>query len=289
MQMLLFLFYFVGFCMAKIFPVKWLYCFAESLASLYYKFAEKDKEVIGENLKIVLGKDVSQDILDEKILNIFKNFARYLTDFFKVTSYSREQILANVDFRNKKYLDDALLKNKGIIMLTAHLGNWELGGAVIAALGYPISAIILEHKNVWINKLFRRQRTENDVKCIPLGMQLKQCFRVLKNNEVLAIAGDKDYSGTGKETIFFGHKAKVPQGAALLSAKTGAPIICCMLIRKEDNSFTMYNEKPIWPENSGDIDRDSNESMNRYIEIFENYISEYPDQWYAFDSIWKKT
>ena len=84
-----------------------------------------------------------------------------------------------------------------------------MGGAVFAALGYPVHAIVLEHKDKRINDFFINQRLANNFKSIPIGLKLRECYRVIKRNEALAIAGDKDYTESGEYVDFFGKKALI--------------------------------------------------------------------------------
>jgi KDO2-lipid IV(A) lauroyltransferase len=172
--------------------------------------------------------------------------------------------------------------------LSPHLGNWELGAAIVAALGYTTSAIVLEHKDKRINDFFTRRRTDKRVKNIPLGIQLKKCFGVLGNNEILAIAGDKDYTSSGNLVDFFGRKALMPKGAAFFSLKTGAPIVVTSCVRKKDNTFRLTFEEPIKPQLTGERGKDIRILMGEYLSLFERRIREHPDQWYAFQKIWNQ-
>jgi len=285
---MLYFLYCIGFFLIRILPLKVCYGAAEVVARFYYVFSRKDKEALRENLRVVLGEDASPEEIDAYILGVFRNFGKYLADFFKFFRLSKEYILEHIEIKGLHYLDKYLSEGKGLIIVAAHLGNWELGGFVVGVMGYLFNEIVLEHKDRRINDLFVRQRRANNIKVIHFGMQLKQCFKALKSNELLAIAADKDYTGNNECVDFFGRKAFLPKGAAVLSLRTGAPIIACSLVRNTDNTFKMVFEEPIKHERTGDDEKDMKAIMEGYLAIFEKHIREYPDQWYVFEKIWEQ-
>ena len=279
--------YLTGFKIADILPLKGCYILAEVVAWLYCTFARKDRKIIAENLRVILGEDVSEKEVKQYMYRIIRNFAKYLADFFKSVSIPREQILNSVTVKNSHYVDEALKGGRGVIIYTAHIGNWELGGAAIAQLGYPISAIVLEHSDQRINKLFKNNRDIKGLKGIPIGMSVKKCFKVLRNNELLAIAGDRDYTGGGIEVDFFGRGSIMPKGAAVLSLKTGAPVIPTFLVRQEDDTFLLEFNEPIKAIQSGNSKKDIKELMNQFVHVLESHVLRYIDQWYIFEKLWK--
>lgn len=285
---MLYVLYRVAFFLTNTLSIRAGYALATAAARIYFMFSGKDKKALRENLRMVLGGRTSPAVIDAHVMGVFKNFAKYLADFFRFSKMSEDYVLEHIELEGVHHVDECLSEGKGAIMVSAHLGNWELGGAVVAALGYPISAIVLEHEDKRINDLFVRQRAINDMKIINIGMQLKQCFKVLRSNELLAIMGDKDYTGNTECVEFFGKKAFLPKGAAVLSLKTGAPIVVCALVRKEDDTFKFQFERPIKHERTGDHDNDVKGLMRMYLAVFERYIRERPDQWYVFGKIWKQ-
>lgn len=278
--------YVTGAFLAKILPLKVCYAVAGLVARLFFMFSEKDKEELRENLRVVLGEGADEASINEHIIRVFRNFAKYLADFFRFPVFTEERISKNIKMEGREHLDECLAGGKGALLLGLHLGNWELGGAIVGALKYPISAIVLEHGDRRINEFFVRQRIINRLRSIPVGVQVKECFKVLKRNEVLAVVGDKDYTSSGIYVDFFGKKALMPRGAAVLSLKTGAPIVFCALIREKDNTFKLCFEKPIRYTPTGDHGKDVRALMGEYLRIFEKYIRKDPDQWYAFRKIW---
>ncbi len=285
---MLYLLYLVGGFITRIIPVTICYFLAEIVGRVYYLFAKNDRVELADNLRIILGKDKDEKLINKHIRRIFVNFGKYLVDFFKFSRFTKEYLTKKIKMIGVERLNDYIAEGKGVILVSLHLGNWELGGAVLAAMGYPTNAIVLEHKDKRINAFFVNQREINNMKGIPLGFQLKQCFKVLKNNEILAIVGDKDYTLTGEYMEFFGHEALMPKGPAVLSLKTGAPIIACCVPRNEDDTFNFVFDAPEKYTPTGNFDEDVKNIMKSYLAIFEKYIKNYPNQWYAFKRVWKQ-
>lgn len=278
--------YFAGFYMARALPLRVCYALAEVFARIYWAVAREDRQSIRENMKVMFGDTLTEKEIDGHVYGLFRNFAKYLVDFFKFPKFTRDEVYRTVEVVGTENIDKCLAAGKGAILLSMHLGNWEMGGQVIGALGYPLHAIALEHGDKRINDLFLRQRGMNDMKVIPLGIQVKQCFNVLKRNELLAIVGDKDYTSNGEYIEFFGKKALIPKGPAFFSLKTGAPILITVVVRKSDDTFRLSIEKPISFEPTGDRDKDITAMMREYLKVMESYIRETPEQWYAFRRVW---
>ncbi len=285
---MLYYLYIIGIILIRVLPLRALYALAGLVARLYCACSRQDKEAIRDNLGVILGGDATSAKIDSHVQSIFRNFAKYLVDFFKVRKLRKKEIDRFVKIEGIENIDRCLAEGTGAVLLSIHIGNWEMGGAVIGALGYPVSALVLEHGDKRINDLFVKQRVSNGLKVIPVGIQVKQCFRVLKNNELLAIVGDKDYTSNGEYIDFFGKKAFIPRGPAVLSLRTGAPIVICALTRERDNTFKFKFEKPMRYTPSGDREKDVKAFMEMYINVFESYIKKYPDQWYAFRRVWEQ-
>ena len=262
------------------------YKLADIVSDIYYFFARNDRENLQCNLRIALKTD-DKKIINAHIKNIFRNFAKYLVDFLRFEKLDNDYILSHVKLEGKENLDKARAKGKGAIVLTAHIGNWELGGGVVASMGYPLYVIALDHKDKRINDLFLHQRASVDVKVIPIGAQIKSCFRVLKKNWLLAIVGDRDFTNHGIKIAFFGQPTVFPKGPAVFSLRTGAAIIPTFVIRTENDAFKIIFEEPLEIKPTGNEAEDIKAIMQSYIAVIEKYVRSFPDQWCAFKKVWE--
>jgi len=277
--------YRLGQFIALSLPLKFAYCVAMRISDLHYFFAKNDRQTVGQNLKTIFPEKSEKEIAKIRI-TVFRNFAKYLVDFFRFSKLDKHYIEKNIRVENKEYLDQALSKEKGVITLTAHLGNWELGGVIISLLGYSFYAVALPHKHKKVDTFFNQQRQSKGVKVIPLGRAVRQCLDVLKRNQVLALVGDRDFSEKGIILDFFGKQTFFPEGAAAFSLKTGARIVPGFMVRNADDTFTLRFEKPLEFKPSGSRNVDISNLIKQYKVIFEDYIRKYPDQWYMFRRFW---
>lgn len=284
--MLNYILYRIGQLIALYLPLKIAYQIALFVSDLRYLFSCKDRRIAKDNLKAIFPDKSDREIRKIRI-RIFRNFAKYLVDFFRFSKLDVQYIKENIKIENIHYIDEALSKGKGAIIVSAHLGNWELGGVVVALLGYPFWAVALPHKYKKIDDFFNHQRGIKGMKVIPLGKAVKRSLEVLRENSVLALAGDRDFSEKGIVLHFFGKPTIFPQGPAALSLKTGATIIPGFMIRNREDSFTLRFEKPLNFTATGDRNNDFRELTTQFKDIFEEYIRKYPEQWYVFRKFWK--
>ncbi|MDD2689834.1 MAG: lysophospholipid acyltransferase family protein [Candidatus Omnitrophica bacterium] len=266
-------------------PLNVAYKIAIFFSDLHYIFANKDRRRIKENLNTIFPKKSSREIRRLRI-RMVRNFAKYVVDFFRCEKLDKEYIAKYIKIENMHYFDQALSRGKGVIVLTAHLGNWELGGVVLALLDYPLWVVARPHKDKLVDNFFNFQRQRKGVNVIPLGKAVRASLNLLKENKMVALAGDRDFTEKGIIMDFFGKPTILPEGPAALALKTGASIVPGFMLRNENDEFTLRIEKPLEFSPTGDKKKDLSEIILRYKNIFEDYIRKYPDQWYMFRRFW---
>ena len=282
------LLYKIGSFVVLRFPLRFSYGIACFLADLHYFLYVRERHYVIENLKVILNKPSGGKELRSIARKVFRNFAGYLVDFLRFSELDSDYVKNFVKLEGLSNVEDALKKGKGVIMLSAHIGNWELGGYLLGKIGYPMNAVVLAHKNEKVNNFFKNQREMGNFKSIEIGAGLRGCYRVLKNNELLALLGDRNFSNTGLRIDFFGHPALMPKGPAILSIRTGACIVPTYIVKEKDGTFKMTFESPIYPESGPDEDAAVERLMKRYLPSIENAVRRHPDQWYVFKYFWGK-
>jgi len=238
--------------------------------NLRYVFPEKEKAVIKSYARLT-----------------FRNFGKYLADFFRFDKFDREAMEKEVTIVGQENLDGCLKKGKGVIFVSAHLGNWELGAVVIALLGYKLNAVVLSHGSAKVDSLFVRQRENKGVKVIPLGRAAACCLRALRRNEMIALVGDRNINETGVRVPFFGKEVSLPRGPATLCLRTCAPIIPVFLVRTKENRFCLIFDRPIFGIEEGDKEEKIKRVTEKFVKVIEAYIRKYPAQWFMFHPIWR--
>jgi Kdo2-lipid IVA lauroyltransferase/acyltransferase len=270
-------------------PLSWAYAIAVLIADGHYFFSKNDRHAVEANLKVILNVE---DVPSWKVRRVFRNFAKYLTDFFTMTKHLNDDFIkTKIHINNIDVLNDVLKHGKGGIIMSGHLGNWEMAGAVAARLGYPLSVVALPHKDPRVNKFFNAQREYFGAMVIQSTTAVRRCVEQLRNNRLVAILGERDFNHHGMRMEFLGRPTMIPKGVAMFSLKTGAPIIPSFFIRKDNDHFESTFCDPIYPPaiDQGKItDEDLQNVIKQYIHIIEDEIRKDPTQWLMFREFWIK-
>ncbi len=264
-------------------PLSLSYSIAVLLADCQYLLSKTDREAVRANLEIILNTD---KVPAGTVRNVFRDFGKYLADFFTMTNrIDKKFIKESVQISGIEYLNEVLRKGKGGIILSAHLGNWEMGGSVLSLLGYPLSVVALSHKDGRVNTFFNSKREFFGTIVIQTNVALRRCLTHLKRNRLVAILGDRDFGHHGLTMDFLGRKAIIPSGAAFFALKTGAPIIPAFFLRTPKDNFYINFEEPIYPPslNGKTIsDQEIKDFIKKYLPLIEKRIRQNPSQWLVF-------
>ncbi len=262
-------------------PLKLAYKIAIVFSDIHFVFADKDRAEVFANLKAIFPEKSIKEIKKIRI-QIFRNFAKYLVDFLRFQEVDKEYINRRIKIDNIRYLDEALKKGKGVVILSAHIGNWELGGIVVSSLGYPLSGVAMPHKSKKVNEFFNTQRQRKGLKVISFGKAARTCLRLLEENKMIALVGDKDFTKeAGVVTDFFGRPSYMPKGPAAFALKNGSTIIPVFVLRNPDDTFIIKINKPI------DCSSNSIEEItSKCTKEIEQIVKNHPEQWYMFKKFW---
>lgn len=269
--------------LTRLLPISISYAVAVFLADMQYLLSRTDRESVRHNLCCIMN---TSQVPSRVVREVFHYFAKYLVDFFTLTKrINKEFISKSVDITGVENLNDVIAKGKGGVIVSAHLGNWEMAGAVLGLLGYPLSVVALAHKDDRVNAFFNARREYFGARVIQTNVALRRCLDHLKRNRLVAILADRDFGHHGLLMDFFGRKAMIPKGAALFSLKTGAPIIPAFFLRAPLDRFKIVMMKPIYPpvlDEGGISDQQIEKLVNEYLHHIEDQIRKHPSQWLMF-------
>ena len=288
--MAFYLLYRLGYLLCALLPRRLCYWVARRLADLYSKRRSKDWEAVRKNLEVVLG---TTDVPSQKIREVFENFAMYLVDFFRFQRLTQKEVQRRVRIEGLERMQQALREGKGAIGLTAHLGNYELAGAVLSLLGMRVSGAVLTHQNTRVDRFFTYQRAKVGVVSIPIQKIGRKAFfeeslRVLRSDGILGLVADRDFFQHGIDLPLFGKVMKAPTGAAAFSLRTGAPILPSFLVREPNRNYRFVIESPIRCPQGVSREAAIRSVTEDCLRVMERYIRQYPTQWYMFhQEFWK--
>ncbi|MFN2351980.1 MAG: lysophospholipid acyltransferase family protein [Kiritimatiellia bacterium] len=256
------------------------------LADVFFVLDRRGRRAVIANLSRILkhqGRTVTQRELTRMCRRNFENFGKYLVDFFRFARFQPDQIGQLVQIENMEALEQARAHNKGVILVTAHFGNWELGGAVLTTLGYELSAVFQPERARSVNRLFQQRRAGRGIHGIELGKAARSVIKVLKNKGMAAMLADRDFSGERATIDFFGAPAHLPSGPARMAQRTGAPVVPMFMSHKPDDTFVLRAYPPIIPTANTTV-----EDIHRQIrDALEHAINQNPLQWFIFEDFWR--
>jgi KDO2-lipid IV(A) lauroyltransferase len=209
-------------------------------------------------------------------------YGKYLVDFFRCERLSESDVRNMVSIEHPEYLEQVKKLGRGVLITTAHFGNWELGGAALTALGCDIHAVEMPQRNAKLNNLLQNQRAARGIKLLPMNSAIS-IMKCLKRGGMVAVLADRDFSPRNDRVPFFGLPARMPVGPAWLSHRTGAAILPSFLFRLEDDTFLLRFYPPILPEQEGSVQA----IRRKMVSVLEREIGERPCQWFIFEDFWK--
>lgn len=259
---------------------------ARVLAFLFYRWWAADRRNLIANLTVVFEGDTAK--ARKTSLKLFQNYGRYLIDYFLLPQLPPEKLK---DYycppRGEAYLRQALQKRKGALLLTGHLGNWEMGGILLRSLNYPLNIVTLPHNTERANDLIKGLRQEKQIRTIEVGgspLSTLNILAALKRNEVVALLADKVFWGKSAGVAFFGHEVTFPLGPYLLAQASGAAVLPVFMLRSPKGRYQGYIEPPL-AMGPATEETMATEALGQFVGLFERYIRRYPDQWYNVDRL----
>lgn len=268
-------------------PRRFTYWLALRIGDRFFTRDAKGRKAVMANLAHILqarNLKPSEQTLTRMARRTFQLFGKYLVDFFKYSRMTLPEVKKLVSIEHLDHLAQARQMEKGIIFITAHIGNWELGGAIMTALGYRLNVVFLPQRLDKINKLFDQQRKQRGLKLLPIGHAARGVLRALKNKESVGMLADRDFTAHHQLTPFFGKPARLSSGPARIALQTKAPILPIFVIRQKDDTFLLRFYPPIVIREDSTLD----EINIKIVEVMEKEIAQNPTQWFIFENFWKE-
>ena len=253
---------------------------AERIADLQRRWSATDRRAVQANLSLILGAPIPAH--SPLIREAFRNFGRYLVEFFTSHRVQRPEVILD----GYEHLTDTLRRDRGTILLTAHLGNWELLGMWLHRSGIPLTAIALPHQDPRMDRLFNEQRRRCGVNVIPLGPEAaRRSLQTLRQGGLLGLLADREFADNGIRVTLCGRDVIFPRGPATLSLRSRSPAVPTFLIREGIGKFRLSCEPPIWPPSHGFPGASIQTLTQQYAAVIERYLKRFPEQWLVFQPV----
>ncbi len=279
------------FMVAKFLPLKICRWIGRTVALTVYIFSKRDRRGIATNLSIALDIPADSVRVRQIVRQMFANYGEYMADFFRLPQLPPQKadtVFAGLE--GEKFIKAALSQGKGVILLSAHIGNWEFGGTMVRHASYPLAVVSLPHNSAPTNALVNRMRGAKGISVIEVDASPFSAIPILKHlrqNGVVAMIGDKDFFGNGKVIPYFGKPVRFPIGPVTIAMTSGAALIPAFVLKRSNGTYFGVLEDAIPITTKGTRDQAIQANLEKVAAIFERYIRNYPDQWYNPDPIIK--
>ena len=281
--------YYLGRCLAFIIyllPLRAGLIIAAFLGRVVFGLVPKYRDLAISNLKLAFP---DKDGLEIKriAVRVFENIGKIGVELINFPKINKSNLDRFVTVENIGVFDQAMKKGKGLIVLTAHFGNWELLAMTIRLKGYPGAAVgrkLYFHK---FDRFLNQLRKSGLVNVIDRTESPRRFLKVLRANEVLGMLADQDVDSVeGVFVNFFGRSAYTPIGPAVLASVSGAQLVPVFIVR-EGFKHRFIVEEPIELTDTGNKEADILANTQKWSNVVEAYIRKYPDQWVWMHRRWK--
>ena len=243
------------------------------------------REALTANLAQVLGPGTGPRELRRAVQQGFASYGRYWVEAFRLEELTAADLRERLRIEGREHIDTALAGGRGAIFASPHIGNWDAGGAWLAAVGYPATAVVERLKPAELYERFAVYRRALGMELLPLdhgAETLRGVVRALRANRLACLVCDRDLTGGGLEVRLFGARAVMPGGPASIALRTGAPLLPCSVYHdRRPGYWRAVVHPPLVPERSGDTRKDTFALTQRLADEFEDLIAAAPIQWHV--------
>lgn len=255
---------------------------------LWYRLDARHRHVALENLVRAFDGDKSSAEIEDLARRCFEQFATTATEACLLGSLPKEWFFERVAIEGKDHFLAAHERGKGVLLLTGHFGNWELMGLVPAVYGYPIAVMARTTDNSGIERELTHLRRRFGNHVIPKRAALRESVRTLRSGGVVAILIDQNVAEReGVFVEYFNRPACTTPSLALLALKTDATVLPGFCVRSDDGTHRVVVEPPVPIVRTGDRALDVVVNTQRFTDVIERYVRQYPDHWLWMHRRWK--
>ena len=259
----------------------------ERMGDLAFDLVRKRRDLVKQHLGRVFGNEYEPDALHKLARNVYRQLGRLATEHARLLAAETTDIRDRITVIGDDHIGQARRQGKGVILVTGHFGYWELLGASVAALGYPMAVVAKDQHNPAVNALIIKGREKLGMEVISMAAATHAIMRTLRRNECVGLLMDQDAGPGGTFVDFLGLEASTYQGPALFALRSGAPIIPCFIIREGAERHRIVFESPIEAVPTGDETADIQRYTQAYTAVLERYVRMYPDHWFWVHRRWK--
>ena len=257
------------------------------ISRMFHHLIPRQRLIATYNLRRAFPEKSEAEILGI-VQNVYRNMGIVAAEFFDIPRLTKENIAAQVEAEGVENCEKALAKGRGLLLFSAHFGNWELEAAAAALLIKPAVVIYRPLDSPLLDHLILRVRSATGN--IPLAKDhaMRPMLRTLKQNGILGILIDQNMAWyEGVFVDYFGRPACTTDGLALLALHTEAPVLPAYMVRLADGRYRLVFGPEVEVIRTGNRDADVLTNTQRFTKVIEQIVRRYPDQWLWVHQRWK--
>jgi len=260
---------------------------SRGLAGIWFICDGRHRRVTINNLTYVFGYEKSPIEIRRMARRVFANIVMILFEVGWLYRCQPGEMAANIRFEGLDHLRRAYKKGRGVLVLTGHLGNWELLANAAGFLGYPINVVYRPLEFEPLDYFFGQLRSRQGAHLLPKAQAMRGILRKINGKELVGILLDQNTSRqAGVFVDFFGKPACTNKGLALVAKRRKVPVVPIFMVREGDKyRMIIRPEVPLIV--SGDNVRDAEANTRQYNRVLESMIRRYPEQWFWVHRRWK--
>ena len=268
-------------------PLRLGHWLAERIADRVARRRPQERAIVRDNIRQALGRDPGIEELDRMAIEAYRCMMKNYFDLFWMPARSFAEISGKVDTEGWENLEQAVHLGRGFIVGALHYGCPELALQAVPLVGVPCYTPAEHVKPERLFQYLCRLRAAHGVNLMPVDGPLTELVRALRRGEGIALALDRDPTDSGRVVEFCGKPAKLPDGAAQLALRTGAPVLVVFSRRLPRGRYSLRLLPPILfsPLKRPD-DAAVEQAMRRILGVVEEELRKDPSQWVVFRPIW---
>ena len=270
-------------------PRAWAYALAVVAARFAWWFSPLARPRLEYNLKVACPELTPLELRKLSWLN-FRNHAKAYADLMLLPRMKVEAMrpLLHVGQKELDYLEQARASGKGVMVVSCHMGSYEVVSAIWSATLAPVSLFAEELEPRALFEWYRDTRARLGISVLPLHLGgLRKVTQALQEQEMVVTAIDRDITGTGQMMPFFGRHAPIPLGPAALSLRLGTPLLPVCVFRLPDDTYDVEGAPPVFANSTGDAKADEVRVTQELLMHIEGFIRRHPEQWHVPHRIWE--
>ena len=253
------------------------YPLARGLGRLVYRLHPSLRNVILQNLTLLVGPDRAKNLAPE----LLANFAMTSVDFFCF----RNSPVRHIREENADVLLKCMQASKKVIVVTAHLGSWEMGISYLARKGYPMTAVYATYREEKIVRWIMSHRDSSMQWVSNTHGAMDDCVRALESGRVLGLLADLPFGEKGRRVRIANGCARMPLGPWAIASRVRATVIPAFVVRDTPGQYRIQFSPPIFPV-EGSFRRQMETFQDSYRQWLEISLQKYPEQWGVLEPFW---